>query len=131
MLTIHFMCILVLRILLYAQFCLFVSISFASHRFLLSLREATSMSTFFVICSIVKAPEHNQALIDQGFNPDYFGTCSLHKGAVTHVACGVTSSPRAASICIRANWVMPGVMNRYIKYEGSGDQYDVGRCASG
>ena len=35
MLTIHFMCILVLRILLYAQFCLFVSISFAGHRFLL------------------------------------------------------------------------------------------------
>ena len=123
MLTIHFMCILVLRILLYVQLCLFVSISFAGHRFLLetvvSLREATSMSTFFVICSIVKAPEHNQALIDQGFNPDYFGTCSLHKGAVTHVACGVTSSPPIASIWICANWEVPGVF----EYEGAGDQY--------
>ena len=54
----------------------------------------------------------------------------MQKGAVTHVACGVTSSPPIASICIRANWKMPGVMNRYIKYEAAGDQY-VGRCVSG
>lgn len=42
----------------------------------------------------------------------------------------MTSSPPIASICIRANWSMPGVMNRYIKYEMAGDQY-VGRCVSG
>ena len=78
---------------------------------------------FSVLRSIVKAPEHKQAFIDRGFNPDDFGTHCLCKGAVTHVACGVTSSPPIASICIRANWVMPGVMNQYIKYEGAGDQY--------
>lgn len=63
-------------------------------------------------------------------NPDYFGSHSLRKGAVTHTACGITSSPPIASICIRANRKMPGVMNRYIKYEAAGDQY-VGRCVSG
>ena len=50
----------------------------------------------------------------------------MRKGAATHVASGITSSPPIASICIRANWKMPGVMNRYIKYESAGDQY-VGR----
>jgi hypothetical protein len=34
---------------------------------------------FSVLCSIVKAPEHKHAFIDQGFNPDDFGTHSLRK----------------------------------------------------
>jgi len=53
----------------------------------------------------------------------------MQKGAVTHVAYGVTSSLPIASICIRKNWKMPGLMNRYIKYEATGDQY-VERCGS-
>ncbi len=35
-----------------------------------------------------------------------------------------------ASICLRANWAMPGVMNRCIKFENAGDQF-VGQCVSG
>lgn len=79
---------------------------------------------------IVQSKDHRQSFINRGLSPTYFGTHSMRKGAVTHTACGITSSPPIASICIRANWKMPGVMNRYIKYEAAGDQY-VGRCVSG
>lgn len=81
---------------------------------------------FAIFRSIVNSDEHRQSFIDRGMNPKYFGTHSMRKGAVTHIASGVTSSPPIASICIRANWKMPGVMNRYIKWESAGDQY-VGR----
>ncbi|KAL3778149.1 hypothetical protein ACHAWO_010885 [Cyclotella atomus] len=83
-----------------------------------------------ILREVVQSDEHRQSLIDRGLDPNYFGTHSLRKGAVTHVASGITSSPPIASICIRANWKMPGVMNRYIKFEAAGDQY-VGRCVSG
>lgn len=62
--------------------------------------------------------------------PEYFGTHSLRKGAVTHISTGTTSCPPISSICLRANWSMPGVLNRYIKYENAGDQF-VGRCVAG
>ncbi|KAL3793017.1 hypothetical protein ACHAWO_008273 [Cyclotella atomus] len=85
---------------------------------------------FSIFRKIVNSPQHRQSFIDRGLDPKYFGTHSIRKGAVTHIASGVTSSPPIASICIRANWKMPGVMNRYIKWESAGDQY-VGRCVSG
>jgi hypothetical protein len=78
----------------------------------------------------VQDSRYKQGFIDRGLDPKYFGTHSMRKGAVSFVASGITSSPPIASICIRANWKMPGVMNRYIKYESAGDQY-VGRCVSG
>ena len=49
---------------------------------------------------------------------------------MTYTASGTTAPPPITSICLRANWKMPGVMNRYIKHENAGDQY-VGRCVSG
>jgi hypothetical protein len=85
---------------------------------------------FTILRDIVRSPEHHQTFVDLGMHPDHFGTHSIRKGAVTHVATGMTSSPPIASICIRTNWSMPGVMNRYIKYKKAGDQY-VGRCVSG
>lgn len=83
-----------------------------------------------ILRDIVLSNEHKDAFKRFGINPQYFGTHSIRKGAVTHVATGSTSCPPIASICIRANWKMPGVMNRYIKYEAAGDLY-VGRCVSG
>ena len=83
-----------------------------------------------ILRSIVQSDEYRNEFIDFGVHPKYFGTHSMRKGAASHVACGITSCPPIASICIRANWCMPGVMNRYIKYKGAGDQY-VGRCVSG
>ena len=79
---------------------------------------------------IVDSDEHRQAFVEFGITPEYFGTHSIRKGAVTFVATGSTSCPPIASICIRANWAMPGVMNRYIKYESAGDQF-VAKCVSG
>jgi hypothetical protein len=62
--------------------------------------------------------------------PQQFGTHSIRKGAVIHISTGTMSCPPIASICLRANWAMPGVINRYIKYENSGDQF-VRKCVSG
>jgi hypothetical protein len=79
---------------------------------------------------IVHSDEHAATFVSLGVKPEFFGTHSLRKGAITFAACGVTVSPPIASICIRANWKMPGVMNRYIRFEAVGDQY-VGRSVSG
>ena len=65
-----------------------------------------------------------------GITPDDFGTHLIQKGAATHLATGSTASPPIASICLRANWVMPGVLNRYMRYENAGDQF-AGKCVSG
>ena len=40
------------------------------------------------------------------------------------------NGPPFASICIRANWKVPGVMNRYMRYESAGDEF-VGRSVCG
>jgi hypothetical protein len=83
-----------------------------------------------ILRRIVQDPRHRQSFIDRGLNPNYFGTHSMRKGAVTYIACDITSSPPISSIVIRANWTFPGVLTRYIKHESAGDQY-VGRCVSG
>ena len=83
-----------------------------------------------ILFDIVSSKEHRDTFISLGMVPKHFGTHSIRKGAVTHISTGTTSCPPIASICIRANWVMPGVMNRYIKFENAGDQF-VGKCVSG
>ena len=79
---------------------------------------------------IVSSDEHRGDFASLGISPEDFGTHSIRKGAATHVATGSTACPPIACICLRANWAMPGVMNRYIKYENAGDQF-VGKCVSG
>ena len=79
---------------------------------------------------IVGSPEHREEFASLGMTQGDFGTHSIRKGAATHVSTGSTASPPIASICLRANWAMPGVLSRYIKYENAGDQF-VGKCASG
>jgi hypothetical protein len=65
-----------------------------------------------ILRKIVQSDEHRDAFIARGLNPNYFGSHSLCKGAVTHTSSGITSSPPIASICIFTDWAMPGVMNR-------------------
>ena len=67
-----------------------------------ALFEGTSQYNHYnnILRSIVQSPQHRQSFIDRGLNPQYFGTHSMRKGAVTHTACGITSSPPIASICI-------------------------------
>ena len=83
-----------------------------------------------IFIDIINDDEYREVFTSLGMPPDHFGTHSIRKGAVTHVATGSTSSPPIASICLRANWAMPGVMNRYIKFEYAGDQF-VGKSVSG
>lgn len=83
-----------------------------------------------ILNEIVSSNEHRNKFVSLGMPPEHFGTHSIRKGAVTHISTGTTSSPPIASICLRANWAMPGVMNRYIKHENAGDQF-VGKCVSG
>ena len=61
---------------------------------------------------------------------EYFGTHYIRKGAVTLVAKGFTVSLPMALICLRVNWTLGGVKDRYIKYMKSGYQF-VGRSVSG
>ena len=79
------------------------------------------------LCIIKK---HRAEFVSLGMSPEDFGTHSIRKGAVTHCATGSVACPPIASICIRANWSMPGVLNCYIKFENAGDQF-VGQCVSG
>jgi len=83
-----------------------------------------------ILNEIVSSDEHRNMFVALGMPPQHFGTHSIRKGAVTHISTGTTSNPPIASICLRANWAMPGVMNRYIKHENAGDQF-VGKCVSG
>ena len=78
----------------------------------------------------VSSPEHREEFAALGMTPADFRTHSIRKGAATYVSTGSTACPPIASICLRTNWAMPGVLNRYIKYENAGDQH-VGKCVSG
>ncbi len=74
--------------------------------------------------------ELGDELKSMGISPSDIGTHSVRKGVATMVASGCTVSPPLISLCLRAGWVLGGVLMRYLKYEAAGDQY-VGRCASG
>ena len=82
-----------------------------------------------IFLKIVGHPRYRQIFIASGMLPEDFGTHSIIKGSVTFVATGCTTCPPIASIFLRANWAMPGVMNRYIKYKSAGDQFTV-KCVS-
>ena len=83
-----------------------------------------------IFLEILGHPKYRQKFIALGMPPKDFGTHSIRKGAVTFVSNGCTICPPIESICLRANWAIPGVMNRYIKYESSGDQF-TGKFVSG
>ena len=75
-----------------------------------------------IFLEILGHPKYRQIFIAFRMPPEEFGTHSIRKGAVTFVATGCTTCPPIASICLRANWEMPSVMNCYIKYESAGYQ---------
>lgn len=83
-----------------------------------------------ILSDVVYQSEHRDRFAALGIPAEDFGTHSMRKGAVTHISTGTTSCPPIASICLRANWALPGVTGRYIKYENAGDEF-VGRCVSG
>lgn len=58
------------------------------------------------------------------------GSHSIRKGSATYCASGSTVAPSIVSICLRAGWTISGAKERYLKFEGAGDQF-VSRVASG
>jgi hypothetical protein len=79
---------------------------------------------------VVNHQDHVEEFEKLGLDAEYFGTHSIRKGSITHGACGVVNGPPIASICICANWKMPGIMNCYMRYESAGDEF-VGRSVCG
>ncbi|RHY51693.1 hypothetical protein DYB30_013928, partial [Aphanomyces astaci] len=58
------------------------------------------------------------------------GTHSLRKGAATYAIGGSTSGPSIVNVCIRCGWSIGSVVERYVHYDGAGDQF-VGRVVAG
>ena len=73
---------------------------------------------------------HRNKFIAFGICPEYFGTHLTRKGVAIFLGTGCTVSPPMVSICLISNWTLGGVQDRYIKYEGAGDQF-VGKAVSG
>ena len=73
---------------------------------------------------------HQSELECRDISVAYFGTHYIRKGAPTFVATGCTVFPPKASVCLRKNWTLGGVKDRYIKYKKLGDLV-VGRAATG
>ncbi|KAF0704091.1 hypothetical protein AaE_015112 [Aphanomyces astaci] len=58
------------------------------------------------------------------------GTHSLRKGDTTYAIGGSTSGHSIVNVCIRCGWSIGSVVERYVHYDGTGDQY-VGRVVAG
>ena len=74
-----------------------------------------------IFLEIVGHPKYRQRFIALGMPLEDFGNHSIRRGAVTFAATGCTTCPPIASIFLLVNWEIPGVMNRYIKYESAGN----------
>jgi len=52
-----------------------------------------------------------------------YGTHSKRKGVATFASGGSTAGPSMASVCLRCEWYIGGVQDRYMRYEAAGDQF--------
>lgn len=78
-----------------------------------------------------KVIKENQAEFARiGVKPGTIGTHSARKGAATYAASGCTVCASMSAICNRAGWKLGGTRDKYIKYEGAGDQF-LGRTLCG
>ncbi|KAH9081282.1 hypothetical protein LEN26_021403 [Aphanomyces euteiches] len=71
-------------------------------------------------------------LVDVADNkaPKDIGTHSICKEAATFVSSGSTGGPSIVSVCLRCEWSLGNVMERYFRYEAAGDQF-TGRVVAG
>ena len=68
--------------------------------------------------------------MQNGEDPTLIGTHSIRKGAATYCCAGVHPGPPIVSVCLRAEWTLGRVKERYLKYEVAGDEL-VGRTLTG
>ncbi len=78
----------------------------------------------------LKTPHLLSFLQSHGLQPSDFGAHSLRKGCATYVTSGSTGGPSIVAVCQRAGWTMGNVLDRYLKFDLSGDAF-VGRVAAG
>ena len=78
----------------------------------------------------LKTPHMLSFLQSHGLQPSDFGAHSLRKGCATYVTSGSTGGPSIVAVCQRAGWTMGNVLDRYLKFDLSGDAF-VGRVAAG
>jgi hypothetical protein len=71
----------------------------------------------------------NSVFRQHGCDPKDSGVHSVRKGAATSVASASTAGPSMPAICNRCNWSIGSVLDRYLRYEGAGDQF-VGRTVA-
>jgi len=83
-----------------------------------------------VLKSVLSGGVMQEVLTEYGLETADFGTHSARKGAATYVSSCSTSGPSAAAICLRAGWTLPGVQDKYVRFEAAGDMV-VGRFVSG
>jgi hypothetical protein len=84
----------------------------------------------FSLGETLRTPTILSYLESHGLKPSDFGAHSLRKGCATYVTSGSTGGPSIVAVCQRAGWTMGNVLDRYLKFDLSGDAF-VGRVAAG
>lgn len=69
-------------------------------------------------------------LAANGLQPSDLGAHSFRKGGATYVTSGCTGGPSIVAVCSRAGWALGNVLDRYLKFDLSGDAF-VGRILAG
>jgi hypothetical protein len=82
-------------------------------------------------CKLLKSifEKHKEEVMRMGIDPNSIGVHLIQKGAATYCCSGTIRGLSYAAVCNQAGWTL-GVRDRYIHYEGAGDQV-VGRTVAG
>lgn len=76
------------------------------------------------IHKLLQTPVGLQKLREYGVNNvSDIGSHSFRKGAATYVSSGCVGGPSIVSLCRRTGWALGHVLDRYLKFEGAGDQF--------
>ena len=82
------------------------------------------------LAETLKADPMASYLAANGLQPSDLGAHSFRKGGATYVTSGSTGGPSIVAVCSRAGWALGNVLDRYLKFDLSGDAF-VGRILAG
>lgn len=82
------------------------------------------------LADTLKSEEMREFLAAHGLKPSDIGAHSFRKGGATYVTSGSTGGPSIVAVCSRAGWALGNVLDRYLKFDVSGDAF-VGRILAG
>lgn len=78
----------------------------------------------------LKSEDMVEYLAANGLKPSDIGAHSFRKGGATYLTSGSTGGPSIVAVCARAGWALGNVLDRYLKFDASGDAF-VGRILAG